>query len=72
MLHRLLVYNKADCYAFIKVLGKANQLHCKYNIFRLKDDVSISGFLMNFVLIKIVVLNMTKCKLVSPGFVCKV
>ena len=71
MLQRLLVYNKADCYAFIKGLGKTNQWHCKYSIFRLKDSVSVSGVLMNFVLIEIVELNMAKCKLQNVNLMMK-
>ena len=71
MLHQLLVHNKADCYPLIKVLGKTKQLHYKHSTFKLKDDISISGVLINYVLIKILERNMTKCKLVSSGYVCK-
>ena len=34
MLHQLLVYNKADCYPLIKVLGKTKQLHYKHSTFK--------------------------------------
>ena len=71
MLYWFLVYNKADCYPFIKVLGKAKQLHYKYSIFTLKDNFNMTGVLMNYVFIKIVELNMSEFKLVSPGYVCK-